>query len=144
MPLPLLDRAPAAADPPTDRVFLKDYVRTVEVGVYPEEFGARQRLRFNVVLEVARRDHLADDPDDPPVNYDRLVRAIETVAEAGRINFLETFAERIAAACLAHPEARSVQVAIEKLDRLHDGATLGIEIARTRSAAPAPAAGATA
>ena len=128
-PLPV---EPARTGEPVDRIFLRDYVRAVEVGVRPDEFGVRQRLRFNVALDVVGRSFHDDDPDDPPLDYDRLVRAVEEVAAAGRINFLESFAERIAERCLAYPHARFVHVRVEKLDRLHEGATLGVEIARAR------------
>ena len=117
---------------PDDRVFLSDYVREVEIGAYPEERGVRQRLRFNIVLEVMRGGPVADDRVGSVINYDGLIEAIDEAAEGPRVNLLETLAERIAGLCLADPRAKRVHLRIEKLDRLAEGATLGCEISRAR------------
>lgn len=121
-----------APSEPADRVFLRDYVREVEVGAYADEVGRTQRLRFEIVLEVIRNTAHIDDRVGRVVNYDDLVEAVESVIAGPRINLLETMAERIAQACLVDPRARRVHVRIEKLDRLPGGARLGCEITRVR------------
>ena len=118
---------------PNDRVFLRDYVREVEIGAYPEERGVLQRLRFNIVLEVARRRPPLDDRVGRVINYDELIEAIDKAADGPRVNLLETLTERIAEFCLADPRALRVHLRLEKLDRLAEGATLGCEISRDRS-----------
>jgi dihydroneopterin aldolase len=118
---------------PADRVFLSNYVREVEIGAYAEEHGAPQRLRFDVVLEVARNTAHVDDTVGRVLNYDDLVRAIEDLAAGPRINLLETFAERLAQALLVDRRARRVHIRVQKLDRLPGGASLGCEITRVRT-----------
>ena len=125
--------AQAMADTPSDRIFLLDYVRAVEVGAYAEEVGVTQRLRFDIVLEVTRNTAHIDDRVGRVINYDDLVEAIEKLATGPRINLLETFAERLANAVLVDPRARRVHIRIEKLDRLSNGARLGVEITRIRT-----------
>lgn len=124
-----------AAPLPADRIFLSNYVREVEIGAYAEEHGVTQRVRFDVALEVARNTAHIDDKAARVVSYDDLVRGIETLIAGPRMNLLETFAERLAGMCLVDPRARRVHIRIEKLDRLGDGAGLGIEIVRQRSPA---------
>jgi len=129
-----------ATDPPAtpatglqaDRIFLSNHVRVFEVGAYPEERGVTQHVRFDVTLEVARKNAPFDDKPAEVVSYIDLVDAIEALIVAERINLLETFAERLAARCLGDPRARRVHVRIEKLDRL-DGGGLGVEIVRDRA-----------
>lgn len=118
---------------PPDRVFLSNYERAFEIGAYAEERGRTQRLRFDVVLEVARNTAAIDDRPARVVNYGDLVDAIEELIAGPRINLLETFAERLATACLTDPRARRVHVRIEKLDRLPGDAGLGVEIVRQRT-----------
>ena len=118
---------------PPDRVFLSNYVRSFEIGAYPEERGRDQRLRFDVVLEVTRNTAHIDDRPARVVDYGEIVEAIETLIVGPRINLLETFAERLALACLTDPRALRVLVRIEKLDRLPDDAGLGVEIVRRRT-----------
>lgn len=123
---------------PPDRVFVRDYVRRMEVGFYPEERGVAQRLRFNVALDVepgpgSHPGHaLAEEASRPFVSYDQLTHAIDTLVEGPRVNLLETLAERLSAMCLGFPAARAAHVRIEKLDRLPDEATFGVEITRVR------------
>jgi dihydroneopterin aldolase len=128
-----VDAGAAADDLPADRIFLRNYVAEIEIGAYPEERGAPQRVRFDIVLEVARNTAHLDDRVGRVINYDDLIEAIQRTAEGGRVNLLETFAERLAQLCLVDPRARRVHLRLEKLDRLPGGATLGCEITRARS-----------
>jgi len=125
--------ASASADP-RDRISLRDHVVEVEIGAFQQERGTRQRVRFNVVVEV--RPHPAPllDDVDRILSYDRLTEAIATELAAERLNLLETLAERVAERILAAPPAMRVFVRIEKLDR--GPGALGVEIVRSRAEAP--------
>jgi len=115
---------------PLDRISVRDYTRDVEIGAFRSERGVTQRVRFNVVLEVAHYTAAQDDDVDKVVSYDTITEAIEEEIAAERINLLETLAERVAARVLADPRAVRVFVRLEKLDRIPG--TLGVEIARSR------------
>lgn len=114
-----------------DRISVRDYTREVEIGAFSSERGITQRVRFNVVLEVAPAGTEGDDDVDQVLSYDTIVGAIETELAHERLNLLETLAERVARRCLADRRALRVFVRVEKLDRV-PGA-LGVEIVRTRS-----------
>ena len=122
---------------PLDRISVRDDIRAVEIGAFGSERGLTQRLRFNVVLEVAPPEAARDDDVDLVLSYDTITEAIEAELAAERLNLLETLAERIAARCLADRRAVRAFVRIEKLDR--GTGALGVEIVRARAAAPAPA-----
>ena len=115
---------------PLDRISVRDYTRQVEIGAFRTERGVTQRIRFNVVLEVAPHRAATDDDVDKVVSYDTITEAIEDEIAAERINLLETLAERVATRVLADPRAMRVFVRLEKLDRI-PGA-LGVEIVRSR------------
>ena len=129
---PHVRAAATAAGAPVDRISVRDYTRAVEIGAFRSERGVTQRVRFNVVLEVAHSAAARDDDVDKVLSYETIVEAIEAALAAERLNLLETLAERVAAGCLADPRAVRVFVRIEKLDRI-PGA-LGVEIARARAA----------
>ncbi|MDT8856647.1 dihydroneopterin aldolase [Paracoccaceae bacterium Fryx2] len=131
--------ASATADP-RDRISLRDHVVEVEIGAFQQERGTRQRVRFNVVLEV--RPHPAPllDDVDRILSYDRITEAIAAELAAERLNLLETLAERVAERVLAEPQAMRVFVRIEKLDR--GPGALGVEIVRSRAEVPLRALGA--
>lgn len=127
--------AAAGAEPgePSDRIFLSNFVREIEIGAYAEEHGRTQRVRFDLVLEVTRNMAHIDDRVGRVINYDVLFEEIAALADGPRITLLETFAEHLAQRLLIDPRARRVTIRIEKLDRLDGGATLGCEITRLRT-----------
>ena len=122
--------------PPLDRISVRDYTRAVEIGAFRSERGVTQRVRFNVVLEVAHGAAGRSDDVDRVLSYDTITDAIEAALADERLNLLETLAERVAAGCLADPRAIRAFVRVEKLDRI-PGA-LGVEIMRMRLPEGAP------
>lgn len=127
-------RAEATANGPTDRISLRDHVVEAEIGAFQEERGRRQRLAFNVVVEVVPLAPPFDDDVDRILSYDTITEAIAAELGAGRINLLETLAGRIAERILARPQALRVFVRVEKLDR--GPGALGVEIVRARADLP--------
>lgn len=111
-------------------VFVHDLVLQCSIGVHDHERQAMQRVRVNLDLAVYEGDEPVDDDILNVVCYERLAGDVHAIAEAGHVNLVETFAEKIAAACLAHKNVRSARVRVEKLDILTDAASVGIEIER--------------
>lgn len=124
------ERAEASATQPVDRISLRDYVVEVEIGAFQQERGHLQRVRFNVVVEVAPQSGEIDDDVDRILSYDRVTEAIALELGAERINLLETLAARVAERILREPQALRVFVRIEKLDR--GPFALGVEIVRAK------------
>ncbi|MFD1880356.1 dihydroneopterin aldolase [Paracoccus pacificus] len=124
---------------PPDRIHLRDHVVTAEIGAFQTERGVGQRLRFDILVELAQGVQDVGDDVDRILSYDRLVEAVATALADERLNLVETLAERIAAQILAHPQAACVTVTVEKLDRA-PGA-LGVTITRRTPRVQAVAAG---
>lgn len=127
--------AATAHDLPQDRISLRDHVVTADIGAFQPERGRRQRLCFNVVVEVSSAGAGADDDVDRILSYDTLTDAIAAALGEERLNLLETLAERVAARILSEPRALRCFVRVEKLD-LGPGA-LGVEIVRAAPVTPA-------
>ncbi len=128
-------RAEASASAePRDRISLRDHVTEVEIGAFQAERGVRQRLRFNVVVEVRPHPAPLEDDVDRILSYDRITEAIAAELSAERLNLLETLAERVAERVLHEPQAMRAFVRVEKLDR--GPGALGVEIVRNRAAQP--------
>ena len=125
--------ASAAADP-RDRISLRDHIVEAEIGAFQQERGHRQRLRFNVVVEVRPVTEPLLDDVDRILSYDRITEAIAAELAAERLNLLETLAERVAERILGEPAAMRAFIRIEKLDV--GPYALGVEIARSRAARP--------
>ncbi|WBU52336.1 dihydroneopterin aldolase [Paracoccus sp. SCSIO 75233] len=113
-----------------DQIHLRDHVIEAEIGAFQSERGRRQRLRFNLTVDLADPVIGVADDVDRILSYDVLTEAIATGLADERFNLLETLAEKIAAEILAHPRAGRVHVTLEKLDRV-PGA-LGVTLVRRR------------
>lgn len=114
------------------RTFVRDLEVVASIGVYRHEHHFEQRIIISIDLEIAdsydgQSDRLSDVYD-----YDHAIRAARLTAESGHFHLIETLAERIAEACLAHPDVRSARVQIEKPDVLDYCRAVGIEIMRSK------------
>ena len=114
-----------------DRIHLRDYLVTAEIGAFQTERGHPQRLRFDIEVELATHVVGVNDEVDRILSYDILTGAVAAGLADRRYDLLETLAEKIAAQILMHPRAAQVSVTVEKLDRI-PGA-LGVTLVRRQA-----------
>jgi 7,8-dihydroneopterin aldolase/epimerase/oxygenase len=129
----------SAGGDPRDRISLRDHLVEADIGAFQKERGHKQRLRFNVVVEVRPARAPLDDDVDRILSYDRITEAIAAELAAERLNLLETLAERVAERILGEPAAMRIFIRIEKLDV--GPYSLGVEIVRSRAERPVQMAG---
>ena len=123
---PLQHREPARHG---RKVFIRDLVLYCLIGVHRHERDGKQRVRINIDLTVA--DDPVDDRLSNIVSYETLIERLRALANAGHINLVETFAERIAELCLVDSRIHAVRVRVEKLDVFADASSVGVEIERS-------------
>jgi dihydroneopterin aldolase len=116
-----------------DRVFMHDLVLDVEIGVYTNEKGVTQRVRFSVDVDLIPPARALEDDIGRAFDYDTIIKGIKAIVARGHINLVETLAEEVARHCLAHPRAARVTVRIEKLDK--EPGAVGVEILREKAGA---------
>ena len=116
-----------------DRVFVHDLVLDVEIGVYTNEKGVTQRVRFSVDVDVIPAPRALEDDIGRAFDYDTIIKGIKAIIARGHINLVETLVEDVARHCLTHPRAASVIVRIEKLDK--EPGAVGVEIVRSKGSA---------
>lgn len=121
---------PEARAAPYDKVCVRDLILPARIGIWSEEQGISQRVRFTVELSVVRGGHRPGDLSSV-VSYDFIIDGIKGILASGHVLLTETIAERVAEHCLADRRAVEVRVVVEKLDRI-PGAALGCEIVRYR------------
>jgi dihydroneopterin aldolase len=127
-------KAAAKAREIGDGIFVRDFVVDCNVGVYAEEQGVTQKVRFTVEARLAKDVFSLDDNMDDVPSYADIIDIIVALARGGHIKLVETFAERVAKGVLADERIKAVRVVLEKLER---GPMRGVEIIRpaTRDAA---------
>lgn len=108
------------------RILMSDLTLPCRIGVTEEERAERQRLRFNLELEI--------DPNPPRedkitevVDYGRLVARIRSVSAEVEFRLLESLSEQVARACFFDARVIAARVRIEKLDRYPDVGGIGCE-----------------
>lgn len=111
-------------------IVIRDLVVPCEIGVFPHEHGKKQRVRINATLAMAGGDSAIEDKLTATVSYGDIIDEIKALTAQGRINLVETLAERIAGLCLADRRVQSARVRVEKLDIYPDGTIVGVEIER--------------
>ncbi len=114
------------------RIFVRDLLLMVSIGIHPHERLAPQRVRINVDMTACESTGAALDDIAGVVSYEDVITGIKHLVAEGHINLVETVAERIAELCLADNRVLSARVRIEKLDVYAEAASVGIEIERGR------------
>jgi len=109
-------------------VFLRGLIVDAEIGVYAHERGRRQPLRIDVEAKLDPRPVYGITDT---LNYEVIANAARDLAAQGHIDLVETYAQRLAAACLEHPLVWEVRVYVEKPEAL-EGAMAGVEVIARR------------
>ena len=110
------------------KTFVRDIRVEAEIGVYEFEYGHTQPLMVEVELDVAQSGF--DDLGDI-INYEHIVGWTREVAAVGHIELVETFAHRVALACMRDPRVLAARVRVEKPQALAP-AVAGVEITLRR------------
>ena len=122
------------------RLFLRDHVLPLSIGVHAHEKRAPQRVLINVDVWVPlahttpRRDAIEEVFD-----YDLIRRAIAGCVARGHIELQETLADELLATLLAHPLVRAARVSTEKPDVYPDCTSVGVEVFAFRTEPEGPA-----
>jgi dihydroneopterin aldolase len=119
----------------SSKVFVTGLTVQAGIGVYRHEIGRVQPLVVDVELDVpgaGGATRLADT-----LNYETILQAAQAIAAKGHIALVETFAERLARACLADPRVTRARVRVEKPLALAPHAVgAGVEVVLERSPNP--------
>ena len=78
-----------------DTIFVRDFIVDCNVGVYAEEQGVTQKVRFTVEARLTKDVFSVDDNMADVPSYADIIDIIVALARGGHINLVETFAERI-------------------------------------------------
>lgn len=123
--------APTEARLAIAKTFVRDIRVEAEVGLYKHEYGRTQPLVVEVELDVAPSgfEALGDI-----INYENIVGWTREVASSGHIELVETFAHRVALACMSDGRVLAARVRVEKPEALAP-AVAGVEITLRRGEA---------
>lgn len=107
-------------------IFVRGLSVDAEIGIHAHEHGRTQPLVVDVELSLTpgRVEHIADT-----VNYETVLTEACRIAEAGHMNLVETFADRLARALMVDDRVLKVRVRVEKPQALAPHAqAAGVEV----------------
>lgn len=110
-------------------IFVRAVRIDVEIGIHGHEYGRKQTLVIDVDIEMPAGTRGGFEHIGDTVNYERVVTTAKALAASGHFKLIETFAERLAYACLEDPLAARVRVRVEKPEALAPAAeAAGVEL----------------
>lgn len=115
------------------RLFLKDYVINMNIGVHEFEKKGEQRVVVNVDLYVPLELNTPTNDDlKEVVDYDFMRQTISDIIASGHIHLQETLCDEIVSRMLAHPLVHATRVSTEKPDVYPDCNGVGVEVFRSK------------
>jgi dihydroneopterin aldolase len=120
--------AALTSQPPVleQRILVRTLRLEARIGIHPHEHDHPQVLIVDVEIQTEPRrvTKLSET-----LNYEAIVEAARAIAGSGHIDLVETFADRLACACLDMPGAREVWVRVLKPAALQpDAEAAGVEV----------------
>ena len=114
-------------------VFIKDYVIEEIIGIHEHEKIKKQKIKFNIVLDV-NQSSLPDEKDiKSVVDYEKITNKLENLAKSKKYNFLESLAEDSFKEIFEDKRINSVTIKIEKPEAIKNAGSVGVEVFKTRS-----------
>ena len=115
------------------KILIKDLVLKMLVGIHNFEKRKKQRVRFNLVINIDQ-DLIPNEKDlKSIVNYEKIIKVITKMTAKRHYLLLETLAEKIFSELFKNFRIKKIILRIEKLDIIKNAASVGIEIEKSKT-----------
>ena len=115
------------------KILIKDLVLKMLVGIHNFERKKKQRVRFNLVINIDQNLIPNDKDLKSIVNYEQVIKTIMKITSRKHYPLLETLAEKIFDKLFENMRIKKIFLRIEKLDVIKNTTSVGIELEKTRS-----------
>ena len=113
-------------------VFIKDFIIEEIIGFYESEKIKKQKIRFNVVLDIDQRTIPNEKNEQSIVNYEKITKKLEKLVKIKKYNFLESLAEDSFKEIFEDIRINSIKIKIEKPEAIKNAESVGVEVFKTR------------
>ena len=115
------------------KILIKDLVLNMLVGIHSFKKKKKQRVKFNLVINI-NQNLVPNDKDlKSIVNYEQVINVINKIIARKHYPLLETLAEKIFDKLFENMRIKKILLRIEKLDVIKNTTSVGIELEKTRS-----------
>ena len=115
------------------KVLIKDLVLRMLVGIHNFEKKKKQRVKFNLIINIDQNLVPNDKDLKSIVNYEQVIKIIKIIISKKHYPLLETLAEKIFDKLFENFRIKKILLRIEKLDVIKNTTSVGIELEKTRS-----------
>tara|TARA_B100001175_G_C19428036_1_gene599679 strand:- start:465 stop:869 length:405 start_codon:yes stop_codon:yes gene_type:complete len=114
------------------RVIIKDLIIKISVGIHNFEKKKKQRVKFNITINIDQ-NLIPDDKNlKSIVNYEKVINLIKKITNKKHFLLLETLAEEIFSKLFENFKIKKILIRIEKLDIIENTSSVGIEIEKSK------------
>ena len=113
-------------------VFIKDFVVQEIIGIHDHEKIKKQKIKFNIVIDVDKNTTPDEKNIKSIVNYEKITNKLEKLTKKKKYNFLESLAEDSFEEIFEDKRINSVKIKIEKPDAIKNAKSVGVEVFKTR------------
>ena len=115
------------------KVLIKDLVLRMLIGIHNFEKKKKQRVKFNLIINIDQNLVPNDKDLKSIVNYEQVIKIIKIIISKRHYPLLETLAEKIFDKLFENFRIKKILLRIEKLDVIKNTTSVGIELEKTRS-----------
>ncbi len=113
-------------------VFIKNFIIKEIIGVHEYEKIKKQKIKFNIVLDV-NQSSIPDERDIKSiVDYEKITIKLKNLTKSKKYNFLESLAEDSFKEIFEDKRINSVSIKIEKTEAIKNAESVGVEVFKTR------------
>jgi len=114
------------------KVFIKNLILNVLIGIHNFEKKKKQRVRFNI--EVITNPYIKPNNKDLStiLNYEDLINKIKLLVKKQHHELIEDLAENMFKIIFQNRLVKKINIKIEKLDIIKNSESVGIEFSKTK------------
>ena len=113
-------------------VFIKNFIIEEIIGVHEYEKIKKQKIKFNIVLNVNQSSIPNEKDISSIVDYEKITNKLKKLTKSKKYNFLESLAEDSFKEIFEDNRINSVTIKIEKPEAIRNAGSVGVEVFKTR------------
>ena len=114
------------------KVFIKNLILNVFIGIHNFEKKKKQRVRFNI--EVVTNPYIKPSNKDLStiLNYEDLINKIKLLVKKQHYELIEDLAENVFEIIFQNRLVKKINLKIEKLDIIKNSESVGVEFSKSK------------
>tara|TARA_Y100000817_G_C16560484_1_gene412950 strand:- start:17 stop:421 length:405 start_codon:yes stop_codon:yes gene_type:complete len=115
------------------KIFVRDLVLKILVGIHNFEKKKKQRVKFNVEINIDPMLSPHENNLNTIVNYEDVIKTIKKITNKKHYLLLETLSEDIFFKLFKDSKIKKIKLRIEKLDIIKNTSSVGIEVEKIKT-----------